>query len=139
MDQQLRWRRGEFPEPREIRLGALEIARSRPASTINGAWRRLAAISARRSRSSCPSIPFVGLAESMVLTAFRKAGVSLHHIRQAIPVQERAVGIAHALDSQRLYTDGAVILYDYAATGHSTTRAADEGRWRAVGRPLCGG
>jgi len=61
-----------------------------------------------------PTIPFVGLAESMVLAAFRKAGVSLQHIRQAMPVLKRKVDIEHALASQGLYTHGAVILYDFA-------------------------
>lgn len=61
-----------------------------------------------------PAIPFIGLAEGMVLAAFRQAGVSLQHIRQAIPVLEERVGLDHALASQRLYSNGAVILYDYA-------------------------
>lgn len=62
-----------------------------------------------------PSIPFVGLAEGFVVLAFRKAGVSLQHIRKAVAVLERDVGIEHALASQRLFTDGASVLYDYAA------------------------
>lgn len=61
-----------------------------------------------------PMIPFIGLAESMVLAAFRKAGVSLQHVRQAIPVLEEQVGVEHALASKRLYTDGAAILFDFA-------------------------
>ncbi len=73
-----------------------------------------------------PTIPFVGFAESMVLAAFRRAGVSLQHLRQAIPVLEQEVGVAHALASKRLYTDGAVILYDYAATGSVEANVAEE-------------
>ena len=61
-----------------------------------------------------PVIPFVGLAEGMVLAAFRRGGVSLQHIRQAVSILEREIGIEHALATRRLYTDGAVILYDYA-------------------------
>jgi uncharacterized protein (DUF433 family) len=71
----------------------------------------ITALPAPRGR---PTIPFVGLTESMVLAAFRKAGVSLQHIRQSIPVLKREVGIEHALASERLYTDGAAILYDFA-------------------------
>ncbi|MDP9405560.1 MAG: DUF433 domain-containing protein [Actinomycetota bacterium] len=71
-----------------------------------------------------PTIPFVGLAESMVLAAFRKSGVSLQHIRQTILALEREIGMKHALASQRLYTDGAVILYDFAE--HSVGDAAGE-------------
>lgn len=65
-----------------------------------------------------PSIPFVGLAEGFVVLAFRKAGVSLQHIRKAVAVLEREVGIEHALASQRLFTDGASVLYDYAEDEH---------------------
>lgn len=65
-------------------------------------------------RRGCPAIPFIGLAEGMVLAAFRRAGVSLQHIRKAVSVLDREIGIEHALASSKLYTDGAVILYDYA-------------------------
>jgi len=61
-----------------------------------------------------PAIPFIGLAEGMVLAAFRRAGVSLQHIRKAVAVLDREIGIDYALASSKLYTDGAVILYDYA-------------------------
>lgn len=73
-----------------------------------------------------PSIPFIGLAEGLVLAAFRKAGVSLQHIRQAVPVLEAEVGLDHALASRRLYSDGAVILYDYAASAAVDTEAAED-------------
>ncbi len=83
----------------------------------------ITALGAVRGR---PTIPFVGLAESMVLAAFRKAGVSLQHIRQAMPVLKRKVDIEHALASQRLYTDGAVILYDFAQHRPLDDAAAEE-------------
>jgi uncharacterized protein (DUF433 family) len=50
----------------------------------------------------------------MVLAAFRHGGVSLQHIRRAVEIMEKEIGLQHALASKRLYTDGAVILYDYA-------------------------
>src|SRR5581483_6017008 len=59
-----------------------------------------------------PSIPFVGLAEGFVILAFRKAGVSLQHIRKAVAVLEQEIGLEHALASRRLFTDGASVLYD---------------------------
>jgi uncharacterized protein (DUF433 family) len=65
-----------------------------------------------------PSIPFVGLAEGFVVLAFRRAGVSLQHIRKAVAVLEREVGIEHALASHSLFTDGASVLYDYAENEH---------------------
>lgn len=60
------------------------------------------------------SIPFVGLAEGMVVAAFRRAGVSMQHLRKAVAILEREIGFAHALASKRLYTDGARLLFDYA-------------------------
>ncbi len=65
-----------------------------------------------------PTVPFVGLTEGMVLAAFRKAGVSLQHIRRGVAVLQREIGVDHALASRRLYTDGAVILFDYAESEH---------------------
>lgn len=67
-----------------------------------------------------PRIPFVGLAEGMVAAAFRKAGVSMQHIRRSLLTLQQQLGIEHALASGRLYTDGSSILYDYA------TRHGDE-------------
>lgn len=61
-----------------------------------------------------PSIPFIGLAEGMVLAALRRGGVSLQHIRKAVSILDDEIGIEHALASQRVFTDGAVILFDYA-------------------------
>jgi uncharacterized protein (DUF433 family) len=73
-----------------------------------------AVVTAVEAQRNFPSVPFVGLAEGMVIAAFRTAGVSLQHIRKAVSVLEREIGIEHALASKRLFTDGAVILYDYA-------------------------
>ena len=61
-----------------------------------------------------PTIPFIGLAEGMVLAAFRHGGVSMQHIRKAVSVLDGEIGLDYALASKRLYTDGAVILFDYA-------------------------
>ncbi len=60
------------------------------------------------------SIPFIGLAEGVVVHAFRRAGVSLQHIRKAVAALGHEVGLEHALASQRLFTDGANVLFDYA-------------------------
>lgn len=78
-------------------------------------------ITAIRTGRREPEIPFIGLAEGMVLAAFRDAGVPLQRIRPAVHVLQRELGLEHALASKRLYTDGAEILYDYA------TRASEAG------------
>lgn len=59
-------------------------------------------------------MPFVGLAESFTLSAFRRAGVPLRRVRPALERLDHELGIAHALASRALYTDGAEVLYDYA-------------------------
>jgi uncharacterized protein (DUF433 family) len=60
------------------------------------------------------TVPFIGFAEAYVLSAFRRAGVPLQRIRPAVDVLRREIGIEHALASQRLFTDGAEVLFDYA-------------------------
>ncbi len=60
-----------------------------------------------------PSLPFVGLAEALVLAAARSSGVSMQRVRPALDELQHQIGIAHALASRRLYTDGAELLYDY--------------------------
>ena len=69
-----------------------------------------------------PSIPFVGLAEALVLAALRRSGVSMQRIRPALRRLEEGLGMAHALASQKLRTDGARLLFEY-----SERYAADEG------------
>ncbi|HVF06895.1 MAG TPA: DUF433 domain-containing protein [Frankiaceae bacterium] len=73
-------------------------------------------VTSLRGEPGRPVVPFVGLAEGMVLAAIRRAGVPLQRIRPALAALERELGVAHALASERLYTDGAELLYDYAGT-----------------------
>lgn len=61
-----------------------------------------------------PNIPFVGLAEGMVLAAMRASRVPLQRIRPAVERLRSEFGLEHALASKRLFTDGAEVLYDYA-------------------------
>lgn len=61
------------------------------------------------------TVPFIGFAEAYVLSAFRRAGVPMQRIRPAVEVLSSTIGVEHALASKRLYTDGAEVLYDYAA------------------------
>jgi uncharacterized protein (DUF433 family) len=64
------------------------------------------------------TVPFIGFAEAYVLSAFRRAGVPMQRIRPAVEVLSSGIGVEHALASKRLYTDGAEVLYDYAASEH---------------------
>jgi len=73
-------------------------------------------LTATRTPRRHPEVPFVGLVEGMVAAAFRRAGVSMQHIRRSLQVLQDQIGVEHALASERLYTDGATILYDYATT-----------------------
>jgi uncharacterized protein (DUF433 family) len=60
-------------------------------------------------------IPFLGMAEGLVLNAFRRAGVPLQRIRPALQRLDQEMGLRHALASDRLTTDGAEVLYDFGA------------------------
>lgn len=61
-----------------------------------------------------PVVPFIGLAEGLVLAALRRSGVPLQRIRPALTRLQSEFGIDHALASRRLFTDGAEVLFDYA-------------------------
>ncbi len=71
-----------------------------------------------------PSIPFIGLAEALVLAAVRRSGVPLQRVRPALAALRRSIGVEHALASRKLYTDGAEVLFDYG----ESRRGTDEGR-----------
>ncbi|MCU1499820.1 MAG: hypothetical protein JWM47_3773 [Acidimicrobiales bacterium] len=60
------------------------------------------------------SVPFIALAEGMVLAAIRRTGVPMQRIRPALLALQEELGLDHALASRRLYSDGAEVLYDFA-------------------------
>lgn len=62
-----------------------------------------------------PTIPFIGLVEATVVQAFRQTGLPLQRVRRALQVLADQGELDHALASERLYTDGAQVLYDYAS------------------------
>lgn len=82
----------------------------------------------RKTGTRGPVIPFIGLAEGLVLAAMRRSGVPLQRIRPALTRLEEQFGLRHALASKRLYTDGAEVLFDYAETSEDlrAARAARE-------------
>lgn len=81
-----------------------------------------------------PVIPFVGLAEGLVLAALRRTGVPLQRVRPALARLEEYFGLQHALASRRLYTDGAEVLFDYAETTTGDPDAARAARELVVVR-----
>jgi uncharacterized protein (DUF433 family) len=72
-----------------------------------------------------PTVPFVGLAEAFVLASFRSAGVPVQRIRPAVRWLQDNIGVAQALASERLKTDGAEVLWDYAQNTNSTDVVED--------------
>ena len=72
----------------------------------------------QRAKPGRATIPFIGLAEALVVAGFRARHLSMQKIRQALDALDREVGIAHVLASKTLYTDGASILWDYARRAH---------------------
>lgn len=71
-------------------------------------------VTALPGRRGAPRVPFIGLSEAMVLAAFRRCGLPMQRIRPAVRVLRENIGLEHALASQRVYSDGAEILYDFA-------------------------
>lgn len=67
-----------------------------------------------------PAIPFVGLTEALVLAAIRLSGVPMQRIRPALKKLQEELGIDHALASEKLYTDGAELLYDFGQRRRGT-------------------
>lgn len=59
------------------------------------------------------SVPFVGLAEAYIVAAFTKAGLPMRRIRPAVLWLQDHIGLAQALASERLQTDGAEVLWDF--------------------------
>ncbi|MGA5703387.1 DUF433 domain-containing protein [Peterkaempfera bronchialis] len=58
-----------------------------------------------------PSIPFIGLAEGMFLSALRRARIPMQQIRPALELVRDRLGVEHALASKNLYLCGADLLY----------------------------
>jgi uncharacterized protein (DUF433 family) len=73
---------------------------------------RLPAVGGRQ-----PTVPFIGLAEAMFLSALRRAGVPMQQIRPALTVVEERLGVAHALASRRLFAAGPQLLWEVATEG----------------------
>jgi uncharacterized protein (DUF433 family) len=83
---------------------------------------------APKATGSRATVPFVGLAEAYTLLAFRAAGVPVQRIRPAIAWLKEHLGLVQALASERLMTDGAEVLYDFAAhTDNADAREAIDG------------
>lgn len=97
-----------------------------PAATFRSWSSGVRATGSRNTRSSDPivttmgtgrrdaTVPFIGLAEAYVLAGLRRSGVPLQRIRPALSKLASEMGVAHALASKRLFTDGAEVLYDYS-------------------------
>lgn len=92
------------------------VRRFRERSDVEGA----PIISHVPGRRNEPSIPFVGLAEALVLAAVRRSGVPMQRIRPALAELQREIGVAHALASKKLYTDGAELLFDFGRRRSTT-------------------
>lgn len=83
-----------------------------------------------------PLVPFVGLAEGLVLAGMRRSGVPLQRIRPALSELDRQFRLNHALVSKRLYTDGASRTSSSTPPGASDSRSSStvaagfRTRWR---------
>ena len=59
-------------------------------------------------------IPFIGLAEALVIQAFKRKNLPIQKVRAALDAIQREVALEHALANRTVYTAGASILWDYA-------------------------
>jgi len=66
---------------------------------------------ASKAERNQPRLPFIGIAEAYVLNVFRRAGVPLQRIRPSLDALKNELG-PHALASNRLFTDGAEVLWN---------------------------
>jgi uncharacterized protein (DUF433 family) len=73
--------------------------------------------SLRPAAAGQPTVPFIGLAEAMFLSALRRAGVPMQQIRPALAMVEERLGVEHALASRRLFVVGPQLLWEVAAEG----------------------
>lgn len=104
--------------PSTLATWAYGYERQRPGAGVMIGRPVITAIRPRHRHEA--AVPFIGLAEAYALAAFRQARVPLQRIRPAIDALHRELGLEYALASQRLFTDGAEILYDYAQHADNT-------------------
>ncbi len=79
----------------------------------NGRPGLIATVPAEGPRS--PSIPFVGLAQGVVVAAFRRVErLPMRYLRGVLEVLDAELGMEKALASNRLYIHGGQVLYDHA-------------------------
>ncbi len=57
----------------------------------------------------------------MVLAAIRRSGVPMQRVRPALAALEEEIGLEHASASQKLFTDGAELLFDYGRRRRTTS------------------
>ena len=78
-------------------------------------------------RKGYPRVPFVGLAEALVLAAVRKIGLPMQRVRPALMALKREMDVEYALAYKRLLTDGTELLVDFAKT-HANIEERDSAR-----------
>lgn len=59
-------------------------------------------------------VPFIGLAEALVVNLLRRRGVSMPNIRRALDELAKEMTLDYALASRRLSTDGVEVFFRYA-------------------------
>ena len=79
------------------------------------------------ARKGYPRVPFVGLAEALVLAAVRKKGLPMQRVRPALLALKREMGVEYALAYKRLLTDGTELLVDFAKK-HANTEEGESAR-----------
>lgn len=83
-----------------------------------------------------PCVPFAGLAEGMVLSALRQAGVPLRRVRPALELVRARIGVDHVLASREFSVRGARLLWEAGARDLAVRRDGRYAFHPVIGRCL---
>lgn len=83
------------------------------------------------------TVPFVGIAEGLVVAAIHRTGVPTRRIRLMVDELKRRTATDHVLASSRLRSEGPTILSDYAQHANSATLCLTVTRDSPTGFRVC--
>lgn len=91
----------------------------RPLTTVRHWVHGQAGVEALVSSTPSPirreaELPFIGLAEALVVSFLRRRGITMGKIRRALDELAKEMTLDYALASQRLNTDGVEVFFKYA-------------------------
>jgi uncharacterized protein (DUF433 family) len=97
----------------------------RPKTTVNAWVNGRGSVGPLVSSTPSPSrshaeVPFIGLAEALVVDFLRRQGITIGKIRRALDELAKEMTLDYALASRRLSTDGVKVFFRYAQATDDT-------------------